>query len=73
MTAPSTLLAVEGLSKRFGGVDALTEVSFGINRGEIYGVIGANGAGKSTLLSLISGATRPTSGSIDNLASDLPA
>ncbi|HET9043241.1 MAG TPA: ATP-binding cassette domain-containing protein, partial [Burkholderiales bacterium] len=43
------LLAGRGISKRFGGVQALAEVSFEIRRGEIYGLIGPNGAGKTSL------------------------
>ena len=52
------------MTKRFGGVVAVGDVSFDVARGELLGVIGPNGAGKSTLLSLISGAHRPTSGEI---------
>lgn len=59
-----SLLSVEALSKRFGGLRALDRVSFGVSRGEIYGVIGPNGAGKTTLFSCLVGAVRPTSGQI---------
>jgi len=45
-------------------VDALTDVSFRVGRGETFGVIGANGSGKSTLLKLVAGILKPTSGSL---------
>jgi branched-chain amino acid transport system ATP-binding protein len=58
------LLVVEGLSKRFGGVTAVSNVSFEIEQGEILGLIGPNGAGKSTLFALLSGMLAPNSGRI---------
>lgn len=48
-----------------GGVEALSDVSFSLNRGEIFGVIGPNGSGKSTLLQMIAGTLKPSAGSID--------
>src|ERR1700681_3554988 len=56
------LLEVNALTKRFGGLTAVSNVSFGIGKGEIVGVIGPNGSGKTTLLSLISGSIAPSSG-----------
>jgi branched-chain amino acid transport system ATP-binding protein len=50
------------LTKRFGGLTAVDEVSFSIARGEIVGVFGPNGSGKTTLLNLIAGLIRPTAG-----------
>jgi branched-chain amino acid transport system permease protein len=69
-------LRVESVTKRFGGLVAVNEVSLTLNAGEILAVIGPNGAGKSTLFNLISGALKPTSGSIRLLGetiSRLPA
>jgi branched-chain amino acid transport system ATP-binding protein len=58
------MLAIEGLSKRFGGFLAVNQVSFDVRQGEILGLIGPNGSGKTTTFNLIAGALRPTSGSI---------
>ena len=58
------LLEVESVSKRFGGVLALENVSFHVDSGEVVGVIGPNGAGKTTLFDCISGLQRPTIGRI---------
>jgi branched-chain amino acid transport system ATP-binding protein len=58
------LLAATAVSKRFGGVRAVEEVSISVGRGEIASIIGPNGAGKTSLLNMISGFYRPDSGSI---------
>jgi branched-chain amino acid transport system ATP-binding protein len=62
--AGETLLAVEGVSLRFGGVKAITDVSFDIRRGEIRAIIGPNGAGKTSMLNCINGFYHPQEGRI---------
>ena len=59
-----TLLSLDCVSRRFGGIHAVRDVTAIIARGELVGLIGPNGAGKTTLLDLISGVLRPTSGAI---------
>ena len=56
------ILSVSGLSKRFGGVQALDEVSFDLSPGDVLALAGDNGAGKSTLIKLISGVHHPDGG-----------
>jgi branched-chain amino acid transport system ATP-binding protein len=58
-------LAVQNVSKRFGGVTAVEDVTLTVRRGEVLSVIGPNGAGKTSLLNMISGFYRPTSGTIN--------
>jgi branched-chain amino acid transport system ATP-binding protein len=58
------LLEVAGVTKRFGGLEALKDLDFQVGSGELVGLIGPNGAGKSTLFNVLSGVTRPTAGKI---------
>ena len=64
MSAGEPVLAVAGVSKHFGGVHAVQDVSFAIRPREICGLIGPNGAGKTTLFNLVSGIHRPDRGTI---------
>src|SRR5947207_2874425 len=58
------MLSVEGISRRFGGVYAVRDVSLRVEPGELRGLIGPNGAGKSTLFHLIAGQLRADAGSV---------
>ena len=59
-----TILQIKNLTKRFGGLTAVNDVSFEVERGALVGLIGPNGAGKTTLFNLIAGTENPNSGSI---------
>ena len=65
------VIEVHGLTKTFGAVTAVDDVSFRARRGEILGLLGPNGAGKTTTIQLLLGLTRPTSGRIRILGKDL--
>lgn len=62
MTTP--LLTVDGITLRFGGVSALTGVSFTVNPGELFAIIGPNGAGKTSIFNCLNGVYKPTEGTI---------
>ena len=66
-----TLLAIEGLSKRFGPILAVDGIGFSVQRGEVLGFLGPNGAGKSTTMRMITGYLPPTSGRITVCGLDL--
>jgi ABC-type multidrug transport system ATPase subunit len=71
-----TLITVEEVTKRYGNIIAVNNVSLSISRGEVYSLIGANGAGKSTLIRMIVGITDPDAGRViicgDDLTSRAP-
>ena len=56
------LLEVNGLTKNFGGLSAVSNVSMKVNKGELIGLIGPNGAGKTTFFNLLTGVYEPTEG-----------
>ncbi len=66
-------LEVRGVSLRFGGVRALTDVSFAVNDGELFSIIGPNGAGKTSIINCISGRYRPTEGHLFYRGQDITA
>jgi len=65
------ILEIDSVTKRFGGLIALNDVSFSVRRGEILGVIGANGAGKTTLFSVLSGFYSPDRGRVTLYGSEI--
>lgn len=70
------ILSVQGVTKRFGGLVAVNEMSFNVDNHEMVGVIGPNGSGKTTMMNMISGASKPTFGWISmkgRRLSDMPA
>lgn len=72
----TAILELQNVTRRFGGLVAVSDVSFKLEKGEILGLIGPNGAGKTTLVSLISGTIAPSSGDVlfqGNSIQDLPA
>jgi branched-chain amino acid transport system ATP-binding protein len=64
MNASAPLLEVNGLTRRFGGLVAVNDVTFNVARGEIAGLIGPNGAGKTTLFNMVAGSMEPSAGCI---------
>ena len=58
------LLELDGLTRRFGGIIAVDDVTMRVEAGEVRAVIGPNGAGKSTLFNLITGVVKPTAGAV---------
>ena len=70
------ILSVKGVTKRFGGLVAVNGISFDVGHHEMIGVIGPNGSGKTTMMNMISGAFKPSAGSISmkgRRLSDMPA
>ena len=67
----TTIFQAAGLGKRFGDFEAVHDVSFSVTRGERVAIIGPNGAGKSTLFNLITGHTKPSSGTVQIFGKDV--
>ena len=67
-----SMLKVENLSVHYGMIQAVRDVSFEVNEGEVVSLIGANGAGKTTILRTLSGLVRPSSGKIEFFRSRNP-
>ncbi len=63
-TATPTIIAVEGVSKRFPAVTAVDGISFQVSRGEIFGLVGPDGCGKTTMMRMLAGVMRPDAGTI---------
>ncbi len=64
MVASQTVLSVQHATKRFGGLVAVNNISFDVQRNEVMGIIGPNGSGKTTMMNLISGALSLNEGGI---------
>ena len=71
MTQPETVLRLQGLSCRFGGLMAVDRLDLEITRGQIVSLVGPNGAGKTTVFNLVSGILKPSAGSIELLGRQL--
>jgi branched-chain amino acid transport system ATP-binding protein len=69
----TTILVAEKLSRNFGGIQAIDDLSFALNEGEIVALIGPNGAGKTTLVNLLTGVVKPSSGRIRFQGEDVTA
>lgn len=65
MTGNRPIVTMRGICKRFGGVDALTNVDLDAYAGEVLAIVGDNGAGKSTLIKILTGVYQPTSGAME--------
>ncbi|MGH2445415.1 MAG: ATP-binding cassette domain-containing protein [Candidatus Limnocylindria bacterium] len=63
MTAPASVISAQGLTKRFGEIEAVKGIDLEVERGEIFGFLGPNGAGKSTTINMLCTLARPTDGS----------
>ena len=76
MRYSGSVLSIKGVTKRFGGLVAVSDMSFDVGEHEMVGVIGPNGSGKTTMMNMISGTFRPTEGRISmkgRTISDMPA
>ena len=71
MSEPDDVIRVESLTRKFGDLVAVDDISFSVRRGEVFGILGPNGAGKTTTLECIEGLQRPTAGEINVLGIDV--
>ena len=62
---PNTILKIKGLNKSFGALKAVNNVSFSIEKGNVYGILGPNGSGKSTTLGIVLNVVNASSGSFE--------
>ena len=69
----ASAIAVEGLAKRFGEVQAVADASFEVRQGEVFGFLGPNGAGKTTTINVLTGLARPNAGAIRFFGGDYTA
>ncbi|MBF1057445.1 MAG: ATP-binding cassette domain-containing protein [Peptostreptococcus sp.] len=67
----SDIICVDGLIKEYAGIKVVDGVSFSVNKGEIYGLLGRNGAGKTTIMKILLGLANPTSGKVSILGKDM--
>lgn len=67
----SEILRLQSVSRHFSGLQALREVSLGVNKGEVLGLIGPNGAGKTTLVNVVTGVTPASSGTVTFMGQDI--
>ena len=67
----SDIIYVDGLIKEYAGIKVVNGVSFSVNKGEIYGLLGRNGAGKTTIMKILLGLANPTSGKVSILGKDM--
>ena len=71
-TSPAPVLSMTGVSKRFGAVQALKDIEFSVEAGEVVALVGDNGAGKSTLVKAIAGVYTPDEGQVVFVRHTLP-
>jgi branched-chain amino acid transport system ATP-binding protein len=71
MSAPEVLLRGQNITRRWGGLVAVNEVSLALERGTVHAVIGTNGAGKSTLINILSGEIPPSDGTVELMGQDV--
>jgi ABC-2 type transport system ATP-binding protein len=71
MTSPALAIDVRGLTKRFGAVTVVSDVTFDVHTGEVFAFLGPNGSGKSTTIRMLCGILQPTAGEASVLGYDI--